>query len=72
MAVHWDEGCRYDKNDISRRLMPVFDKISDEEYAECSGGLPKNWASTYEEGRVDPFLHLYVKTKADTYDRSKT
>ena len=67
----WTKMGTEDKNEISRRLMPVFDKISDEEYAEFSGGLPKNWASTYEEGRVDPFLHLYVKTKADTYDRSK-
>lgn len=68
----WTKMGTEDKNDISRRLMPVFDEVSDEEYAEWSGGLPKNWAATYDEGRVDPYLHLYVKNKADTYDRSKT
>tara|TARA_B100000780_G_scaffold268098_1_gene225747 strand:- start:439 stop:990 length:552 start_codon:yes stop_codon:yes gene_type:complete len=68
----WTKMGTEDKNDISRRLMPVFEKVSEEEYAEWSGGLPKNWAATYDEGRADPYLYLYVKNKADTYDRSKT
>ena len=60
------------RDEISQRLLPIIDAASDAEYMEWSGGLPKNWAATYDAGRIDPYLHLYVKSKDDTYGKRKT
>ena len=56
-----------DKAEISARLLPILDEVTDAEYSEWSGGLPKNWAATYVEGGTDPYLNLYVKSKEDSY-----
>jgi hypothetical protein len=68
----WTKMGTEDKDEISRRLMPILDEVSDAEYVEWSGGLPKNWAATYDGGRIDPYLELYVKSKENTYERGKT
>ena len=68
----WTKMGTEDKSKISSNLIPVFDAVSDAEYMEWSGGLPKNWAATYDEGRIDPYLNLYVKSKENTYERGKT
>ena len=59
-----------DRGVISHRLLPIIEAASDAEYMQWSGGLPKDWAATYDAGRIDPFLHLYIKSKEDTYERS--
>jgi len=68
----WTKMKTDDKEQIAERLMPILESVSDEEYIEWSGGLPKNWATTFEEGGIDPYLNLYVKSKEDTYERIKT
>jgi DNA-binding CsgD family transcriptional regulator len=68
----WTKMGTEDKDEISRRLMPILDEVSDADYMEWSGGLPKNWAATYDGGRIDPYLSLYVKSKENTYERGKT
>ena len=68
----WTKMGTENKSKISSNLIPVFDAVSDAEYMEWSGGLPKNWAATYDEGRIDPYLNLYVKSKENTYERGKT
>lgn len=67
----WTKMATEDRNVVSNRLLPILEAATDAEYAEWSGGLPKNWAATYDAGRIDPYLHLYVKSKEDTYERSK-
>ena len=64
----WTKMGTDDKHEISRRLLPILEKVTDSDYAEWSGGLPKNWAATYDGGRIDPYLNLYVKSKEDTYE----
>ena len=59
-----------DRGVISHRLLPIIEAASEAEYMQWSGGLPKDWAATYDVGRIDPFLHLYIKSKEDTYERS--
>jgi len=56
---------------VSSRLLPILEASSDAEYMEWSGGLPKNWAATYDDGCIDPYLNLYVKSKEDTNERNK-
>ena len=67
----WIKMGTEDRDVISSRLIPILDAASDAEYDEWSGGLPKNWAATYDAGRIDPFLHLYLKSKEDTNERRK-
>ena len=64
----WTKMATDDKDVISGRLLPILESATDAEYMEWSGGLPKNWAATYDSGRIDPYLHLYVKSKEDTYE----
>ena len=64
----WTKMGTDDKTVISQRLIPILEAATDEDYAEWSGGLPKNWAATYDNGRIDPYLNLYVKSKEDTYE----
>jgi len=67
----WTKMGTDDKDIISQRLLPILEAASDTQYSEWSKGLPKNWAAAYDAGSIDPFLSLYVKSKRDTYDRSK-
>jgi len=67
----WTKMKTEDRDVVSSRLLPIIDASSDAEYEEWSGGLPKNWAATYDAGRIDPYLELYVKSKENTYERSK-
>jgi len=64
----WTKMGTEDKNEVSSRLLPILEAATDAEYMEWSGGLPKNWAGTYDTGGIDPYLHLYVKSKEDTYE----
>lgn len=68
----WTKMGTEDRDVVSSRLLPILEVASDAEYAEWSGGLPKNWAATYQSGGIDPYLSLYIKSKEDTYERSKT
>tara|TARA_R110002126_G_scaffold3481_5_gene19857 strand:+ start:2416 stop:2949 length:534 start_codon:yes stop_codon:yes gene_type:complete len=68
----WTKMGTEDREVVSSRLLPILDAASDAEYEEWSGGLPKNWAATYDVGRIDPYLNLYVKSKEDTYGKRKT
>jgi DNA-binding NarL/FixJ family response regulator len=68
----WTKMATDDRGIVSNRLLPIIEAATDAEYAEWSGGLPKNWAATYDNGRIDPYLHLYVKSKEDTYGKHKT
>jgi len=68
----WIKMGTEDKVAVSMRLLPILDAASDAEYMEWSGGLPKNWAATYDASRIDTYLHLYVKSKDDTYGKRKT
>lgn len=67
----WTKMKTEDKEVVSSRLLPIIDAASDAEYEEWSGGLPKNWAATFDVGRIDPYLELYVKSKENTYEGSK-
>ena len=46
----WIKMGTEDKVAVSMRLLPILDAASDAEYMEWSGGLPKNWAATYDNG----------------------
>jgi hypothetical protein len=72
LVAVWNKMGTKKRDEISQRLLPIIDAASDAEYMEWSGGLPKNWAATYDAGRIDPYLHLYVKSKDDTYGKRKT
>jgi len=67
----WTKMATEDRNVVSSRLLPILEASSDAEYMEWSGGLPKNWAATYDDGCLDPYLNLYVKSKEDTNERNK-
>ena len=72
LVAVWNKMGTKKRDEISQRLLPIIDAASDAEYMEWSGGLPKNWAATYDASRIDTYLHLYVKSKDDTYGKRKT
>jgi hypothetical protein len=65
----WNRFDETDKNKIARRLLPVWDEVTEAEYIEWSGGLPKDWSTTYVRGvedastEDDPYAYLYIKSK---------
>lgn len=45
------------RSEIVLKLWPAFRAVDDETYRMMSGGLPKDWHTTYSE--PDPFAELY-------------
>ena len=53
-------GCKT-RGEAAMAGSAVLSRVSPQEYATLSGGLPLDWANTLDPENVDPFAHLYAR-----------